>query len=245
MVPMRRKSGRGFTLLELVVALGISGLVLLMVGASLRLCIRSWEKSNVQLQRHQRLRTIGNGLASELSSATLPRTSTARRVVFERDTTYRSAYLGREEEDTRTFVGRIDSIAFVTPLVILAGKPAVGLYRVEYFVRAEQDGEPGLVCRIGPYFGPDYVPDETEMREILIHPDVTEMEFSYLNPSKDKDATGLEIETPLAEGEEITVPPEMIGLTFYCKAGASEEVEEYRLSIPLGTGYGMLVEGQT
>lgn len=102
-------SKKGFTLLELLIAMAILSLITLIVGSSLGLGIRAWDKGEADIDNSQRLRFFSERLSQQI----------------------KSAYPYQIEIDGKkvvAFQGKSDSIWFVTP-------SDAGLKWVSYFVK--------------------------------------------------------------------------------------------------------------
>ena len=206
---MTRKRG-AFTLLELVVAMTIAGLVVVTAAVGLRVSISSLQRGNAETDRLSRLKAISYGLRVELASVyPLPPVSSPT-------TPFSYGYpvheiLTREEALRNPFFGGSDEIQFVTSRVISAGVGSPGLHRVRYLVRTEDDVEdepPGLYKEVSPYFGAkaeERMAEANEERpggaEFLLDPEVVGMSVEYLNPAAEEAAAASEAEEE-TEGED-------------------------------------------
>ncbi len=105
-------SDRGFTLLELLISVAILGLVAVVIGSSVRLGIRTWERGESGIEASQRLRVLSDRLAQEVKSAY-------------------PYIIDVEGEERVAFHGGPDSLWFVTALT---GPAEGGLKWVSYSV---------------------------------------------------------------------------------------------------------------
>ena len=95
----RRLRQQGFTLLELLIALTLLGLILVLLFGGLRLGVRSWDASQKQVDSLNSVRSLENFLRRELSVAYPYR--------WKAGPTRRLAFLG--ERDKLSFVAQLPS----------------------------------------------------------------------------------------------------------------------------------------
>ncbi|MFQ5900827.1 MAG: type II secretion system protein GspJ [Thermodesulfobacteriota bacterium] len=92
---MINDSNRGFTLIEVVIATTILGMLLLIILSAMRLGIKSWEKGDAIVDEIGTLRLVASRLSSEIGSM--------------------YPYIQKDEEgETFLFVGNDDEVGFVT-----------------------------------------------------------------------------------------------------------------------------------
>ena len=113
-LPAARPAGAGFTLVELLVALTLVGLISLVLFGGLRFGTRAWEAGTSRGEESRRVAIVQSLLRRQLSQAVLP----ARR--------------SREVDAPQAFDGAAESIQFVAPLSAHVGFG--GLYRFELAV---------------------------------------------------------------------------------------------------------------
>ncbi len=149
------KHGRketGFTLLELLVAMTLMGLVLVVVYGGLRLGLSGWETGEQRAEATQQLRLVQEFLRRQLTQSM---------------TVYQ---LDDQQNRKVVFTGQADGIEFVTPMLARLGQ--AGLYRV----RIEAvDGR--LWIRWRPYLPDD--PAAGEEREKVLLEGVSAVEWVY------------------------------------------------------------------
>ena len=95
----RRLRQQGFTLLELLIALTLLGLILVLLFGGLRLGVRSWDASQKQVDSLNSVRSLENFLRREMSVAYPYR--------WKAGPTRRVAFLG--ERDKLSFVAQLPS----------------------------------------------------------------------------------------------------------------------------------------
>lgn len=148
----------GFTLLELIVAITLMGLVLVVLYSGLRLGLNSWDSGEQRAEVTNRLR-----LAQEFLRRQLAQSIAAYRV-------------NEQQERVVVFAGRPDGIEFVAPMLVQLGQG--GLYRVRI---EAADGR--LWIRWRPYLPID--PEAGEERETVLLEGVSEVEWAYFGPEQD------------------------------------------------------------
>ena len=157
-VPHWRQTG--FTLLELVVAITLMGLVLVLLYGGLRLGLNSWDSGEARAETTNRLRLVEEFLRRQLAQSM---------------TVYRT---NDQQEKVVVFVGQANGIEFVAPMLAQLGQG--GLYRVRIEVA---DGR--LWVRWRPYLPGD--PNAGEERETVLLDGVSALEWAYFGPERDDD----------------------------------------------------------
>lgn len=159
--PLRYRSNRrqaGFTLLELVVAITLMGLVLVVLYSGLRLGLNGWDSGEQRAEATNRLR-----LAQEF----------LRRQLMQSLTVYA---INEEQKRVVAFAGQPDRIEFVAPMLAQLGRG--GLYRVR--VEAHDNR---LWIRWRPYLPTD--PEAGEEQETVLLEDVSGVEWAYFGPEQE------------------------------------------------------------
>lgn len=150
----------GFTLLELVVAITLMGLVLVILYSGLRLGLNGWDSGEARAEATNRLRLVEEFLRRQLAQSM---------------TVYQ---INDRQERTVVFTGQADRIEFVAPMLARLGQG--GLYRV----RVETD-DGRLWIRWRPYLPAD--PTAGEERETLLLEGVSSIEWAYFGSEQDDD----------------------------------------------------------
>lgn len=149
-------SARGFTLIEVIIAITILSLVTVIIGSAFRLGIQAWEKGEKETGDTQRLRIMSGMLSQQLKSA-FP-----YKVKIE-----------DEDEPVVIFKGETDSLLFVTTF---ADSSYGGFKWVKYVYK---DGD--LYYKEGLL--PDKkIEEKVKDKEEIIDTDVSEVRFEYLSP---------------------------------------------------------------
>ena len=152
---------KGFTLLELVVAITLMGLVLVVLYSGLRLGLNGWDSGERRAEASNRLRSVQEFLRRQLAQSM---------TVYETNDDRRERFV--------VFAGRSEGIEFVAPMPALLGQG--GLYRMWIEMA---DGQ--LRLRQRPYLPGD--PAAGEERVNVLLEGVSTMEWAYFGPERDND----------------------------------------------------------
>jgi general secretion pathway protein J len=150
----------GFTLLELVVAITLMGLVLVVLYSGLRLGLNGWDSGEARAEATNRLRLVEEFLRRQLAQSL---------------TVYRT---DDRQERTVVFAGQPNHIEFVAPMLAQLGQG--GLYRVRI-----EAGDGRLWIRWRPYLPGD--PNAGEERESVLLEGVSGVEWAYFGSERDDD----------------------------------------------------------
>ncbi len=152
----------GFTLLELLIAMTLMGLVLAMLYGGLRIGMRSWEVGEQRADTVDELRLVQGFIRRRFSQSVM---------TFQRD-----------ESDGRTvaFVGESDRVRLVTPMLAYLGMG--GLYAIQIDTIEEADVE-HLRIRWWPFrpdlFDLDRIENDEIVEETTLISGVADIEWSY------------------------------------------------------------------
>ncbi len=153
------KDQSGFTLLELLLALSIMGMIMGIIYGGLNLGNRAWRAGDRRVEQNQRLRLLLNQLAEEIRSA------------------YSIKMKGETKEDKYlAFWGESNKISFVTVTAGLMSEPLVNKLRaVSYYV----DGDDGLVFKETALNYDDFFEQLESQEPVILDPNITEIAFRY------------------------------------------------------------------
>ena len=152
---------QGFSLLELVVAITLMGLVLVVLYSGLRLGLSGWDGGGRRAEASNRLRSAQEFLRRQLAQSM---------TVYETNDDRRERFV--------VFAGRSEGIEFVAPMPARLGQG--GLYRMWIEMA---DGQ--LRLRQRPYLPGD--PAAGEERVNVLLEGVSAMEWAYFGPERDND----------------------------------------------------------
>ena len=161
---MRLRNNRGFTLLELLIAITISILILVVLGAAMRLGYKSQERGTERGEMMQKVRILEDRIAWLI------------RGVY-------PFYLKKPDEKKIFFDGKSDQVGFVTSSIDTHGtgpEDTAGLKWVSIFVDSE-----GLKIREKIFFLED-VFDDSNGKVYLLDPEVRKIEFEFFEIKEDE-----------------------------------------------------------
>jgi general secretion pathway protein J len=164
---------RGFTLLELLIALTIVAMIVAIIFGALRIGIRAWEKGEKDVDIRQRQRIVLDLIKRQLAS-------TCVSDVWERD------------QKRVSLKGDSKSIEFVSYIPMEPGN-RFGLVNVQYAVKKEKNGDKEHLTFYEKNVAlPDKKtgagnPDESDFAELI--PGMKSIEFEYLKVRTGEDAS--------------------------------------------------------
>ena len=161
-VDRARDQCRGFTLVELLVAITLLGLISLVLFGGLRFGTRAWEAGNAAAERFAEIEVVQSLVRRQIAQVTAPKLP------------------GKKAPKTAAFVGEPDRISFVAPAFGWVG--IGGLYRFELALKDAKAGqELELSWRL---YRPDEAaefdrePNETGGRRVLLE-GIEQVVFDY------------------------------------------------------------------
>lgn len=163
-----RRRPAGFTLIELVVAITLMGLVLVALYSGLRLGLNSSESGEQRAEAINRLRSAQEFLRRQLAQSM---------------TVYQT---NDQQQQIAVFTGSPDRIEFVAPMLTHLGQG--GLYRIRV-----ETGDGRLRLRWRIYVRDD--PGAGEERETVLLDKVSTVEWAYFGPEQD-DESGQKPQNP-------------------------------------------------
>ncbi len=154
---MRR---RGFTLLELVIALAIAGTLIAILVGALRVGLAAWRQGDERAEAHQHLRSLSEILARSVAAAFPYRQSGPEG--------------GEPQVQFQGDAARLSFVTFAPPFPLAAPLPftAVDFSRVG-------ERRPGLAIRQKAL--PNFKPFDDEADPVFVDLTVTEVQFRYLS----------------------------------------------------------------
>lgn len=159
-----RRQNRGFTLIELVIALALSAVVVMILVAAMRLAYKSQAKGAEKVEMAQKIRLLEDRITWLLRGAY-------------------PYYVKKTDEERIFFKGESDQIGFVTTSVDSYGKgpeDLAGLKWVSFFVDRE-----GLQMREKVFFLEDVFEDDGG-KVYLLDPEVKTLELEYYDIPEDE-----------------------------------------------------------
>jgi type II secretory pathway pseudopilin PulG len=161
---MRLKNNRGFTLLELLIAITLSILILVVLGAAMRLGYKSQAKGTERSEVTQKVRILEDRIAWLIRGAY-------------------PYYLKKTDEKKIFFDGKSDRVGFVTSSIDSHGtgpEDLAGLKWVSIFTDSD-----GLKIREKVFFLED-VFDDSKGKVYLLDPEVRKIQFEFFEIKEDE-----------------------------------------------------------
>lgn len=159
----------GFTLLELVVAITLMGLILVVLYGGLRLGLNGSDTGERRAEATNRLRSVQEFLRRQLAQSM---------TVYQHDDQQESQLIASGQSDSVVFSGQPDSVEFVAPMLTQLGQG--GLYRIWLGVR---DGRLQMQWRS---YRPDD-PEASQLRETILLEGVSASEWAYFGATREHD----------------------------------------------------------
>lgn len=184
----------GFTLLEILLSLAITGMILGIIGGGLRIGIAAWHKGESAIQTYQKARNVLKQITEEIKSA--------------------YPYIAKiDGNKVYAFRGEPNRICFITSLGgLTSGRESSGLREVHYYIKSDRDrdrdrdrmrqgwrrgfqprithvaygdGDRDRDKKTGLFLKEDIIPngelfgEKKNSREVMIDPDMIEVKFRY------------------------------------------------------------------
>jgi general secretion pathway protein J len=185
------RNRRGFTLVELLIALSIVGALLAIAFGGLRVAVRAWQQGEDRAEAHQHIRSIAMILARAVS-ATYP---------------YRASR-GEGPDPVVLFAGTDKRIEFVTQAVPFPGPSQIAFTAVVF--EMDESGEPGLAVRQRAL--PNREPF-SKAEVVYRDASVTTLKFEYLDEGSWRDSWDAGETRTMPQAVKVTVGARLNGRT--------------------------------
>ena len=166
----RKRHERGFTLLEVLIAMTLLGLLMVAQFGGLRLGVRAWETGDRHAKEVTRVESVHRFVRGQLSQA------------------YRLPWIDEDGRERAAFEGAPEAVIFTT---LLPEHLAMGGFHSVTLGLVGRGGEKRLVVSWRP-FRPDMstIADELGVRETTLVDGVSDIEFSYFGRTKRDEPQG-------------------------------------------------------
>jgi len=165
MAPRPRQRGqrgqRGFTLIEVVLALTIMSVAMALIFQAFSTGYKSWEKGLDVVEKEQRVRTVLHLISAQIRSAYLPESV-------------------KKDSTAKWFAGGEGFVTFITALPYGVNKKE-GLFYVRYFLEKDSGRKAGALKMLQRPFYAGYFDEEARGRAMVLLPEVFDTVFEFSN----------------------------------------------------------------
>lgn len=160
MIIMSRDNRAGFTLLEVLIGMSIMSVMMLLLFASLRICVQNWNAGEKKIAQVSQAATVQTFLYNKLQMA-LP------------------LDIDFAEEKQFSFSGDARQLQFVAAMPASAARLGLQIFKLS-LARGKNKQSDELLVDIRPFFGQS---DETDWKEeqVVILKNVQSLRFAYFN----------------------------------------------------------------
>ncbi len=152
------KRQRGFTLIEVLIAMTLLSIMVVLLFSSLRICAQSWEQGENKISDVNEVTVVYNFFQQHLSSA-LPLWDD----------------FSNKEEKTFSFQGKKQSLQFISSFPVSAGRSGMQLFSIE---ARQQYGEQLIEVILTPFF-PVSEGQEWHEEKVVLLRHVSDFSLSY------------------------------------------------------------------
>ena len=156
----QRTRQKGFTLLEVLIGMSLMSIMMLLLFASLRLCVQNWNAGEKKIAQVSQAAIIQNFLQSKLHSA----------VPLD------GSFL---EEPQFSFQGEEDSIQFVAGMPASAGRLGLQLFKMSLKAAKSREQGSDLQVEIQPFFPQGENDELWDEKPVVILTKIKSLKFSY------------------------------------------------------------------
>jgi len=210
----QRCRDKGFTLLELLIAMTIVTMLMVIIFSGFYLGMNSWKKGNERIDRQQRLRVILDQFEQDIHSIFFLKVKCSPDGVSNQ-----KAIAIQADTDKFTFVSMTQGLTGEQ----LRGKSAIRM--VSYYVNGEDDEKSGFVMEEFEGYVNFFDSDEPKSVVYQLDPDVTDISFKYYRLYKDPDKAAKKKGFDSLEKEELP-KGEWVSNWDPCKELAKDEEDE-------------------
>ncbi len=175
------KRQRGFTLIEVLIAMTLLSIMVVLLFSSLRICAQSWEQGESKITEVNEVAVVYNFFQRHLASA-IPLWAD----FIAKDDVYAASQSGtgaaaEQAEKILSFQGKKQSLKFVSVFPASAGRAGFQLFSIQ---PQEQDDELVITVTLTPFF-PVTEGEEWHQEEVVLLRHVSEFALSYYGDTDD------------------------------------------------------------
>ena len=162
---------RGFTLIEVLIAMTLLSIMVVLLFSSLKICAQSWEQGESKITEVNEVAVVYNFFQRHLSSAT----------PLWNDFNAKDGAATETEERTLSFQGNKQSLQFVSVFPASAGRSGMQLFSIE---PQQQDKERLIKVTISPFF-PLTEGEAWRSEEVVLLKHVSDFTLAYFGATDD------------------------------------------------------------
>ncbi len=165
-------TARGFTLIEVLIAMTLLSIMVVLLFASLRICAQSWEQGESKITEVNEVAVVYNFFQRHLTSA-IPLWND----FSDKDGVASRSETGTAENKDRTFSfqGKKQSLQFVSVFPASAGRSGMQLFSIQ---PQQEDGEQVIKVTLTPFF-PVTGGEEWRQEEVVLLRHVSDFTLAY------------------------------------------------------------------
>jgi len=183
----------GFTLLEVLLGMSIMSIMMLLLFASLRICVQNWNAGEKKIAQVSQAAIVQNFLQNKLQ-ATLP---------LDADFF---------EEEQFSFQGDKEKLQFVAAMPASASRLGLQLFNLSMKKTSGEEGRE-LLVNIQPFFPQGDDAEQWSEEPVVILKKIHKLSFSYFGPDSD-DSPGEDVDDSVWQNEwlERTMLPQLVSI---------------------------------
>lgn len=161
-----RYAGEGFTLIEVLIAMTLLGIMVVLLFGSMRICAESWEKGEIKIEEVNQVAVVYNFFQRHLSAA---------KPLWDDFTV--------AGERSFTFQGNSEFVQFVSGFPASAGRAGLQLFTIK---AQEEDQEQIIKVSLVPFY-PSVEGEALPREEVTLIKNVSKFSLAYLGANETQD----------------------------------------------------------
>ncbi|MEE9356364.1 MAG: prepilin-type N-terminal cleavage/methylation domain-containing protein [Methylococcaceae bacterium] len=162
MINPKKNNQQGFTLIEVLIAMSLLGIMMVLLFSSLRTCVRNWDAGEEKMIKVSRMSSVQHFFRTRLSEVK----------------PMMDDFSGDDDESVFAFQGTEETLQFVSSLPASSGRQGLQLFNVG-LKSASRSGSSSLYVNLTPFL-PTANDEEWAEDEVIVLEGVDQIKFSYL-----------------------------------------------------------------